>query len=359
LFSNKKEKMMRHLAAYALVLLIYVPACEGQIKTEQPKADSNSGITGVNIYAGPNTIVRNLIQDRNGNIWMASWDGVFKYDAKGKFVNVTMGVSKARFFSVLEDRKGNLWFGSIGSGVYFYDGTNFQHFTTKEGLLNDDVGSIYEDKKGNIWFGVFGGASRFDGKSFRNFIINGETMNEDRTGKTFPDRPPYEVTSIIEDRAGKFWFATRDNTFVYDGKAFIVCKNDIDQPFTNVRSIIEDTKGNIWLGGQDGLWRSDQNKALLSRVFGSFTSVTRNFVGYIYEDKNGNIWTSSENGGRGQNWVLSRYEAKSLSDEIPTATEVSPGVKMLFGILQVRDGRIWVGALDGVYRYDGITLRRP
>jgi len=43
---------------------------------------------------------------------MAAFDGIFRYDGKS-VTNVTSNVSLARFFSVLEDRKGNLWFGSI------------------------------------------------------------------------------------------------------------------------------------------------------------------------------------------------------------------------------------------------------
>jgi ligand-binding sensor domain-containing protein len=154
--------------------------------------------------------------------------------------------------------------------------------TKGEGLLNNEVASIYEDKKGNIWFGVSGGASCYDGKSFRNYITDGNDMNEDRTGKTFPDRQPYEVTSIIENKTGKFWFGTRGNTFVYDGKVFTGLTHD-GKPFPNVRTIIEDKKGNIWLGGNDGLWRYNRS---------TFTNVTEDFVGYIYENKNGNIWTS-------------------------------------------------------------------
>ncbi|WP_409456458.1 two-component regulator propeller domain-containing protein [Sphingobacterium sp.] len=52
------------------------------------------------------------------------------------------------------------------------------------------------------------------------------------------------------------------------------------KPFKNVRSIIADKNGNIWLGGNDGLWSYDGI---------TFTNYTRQFVGYIYEDKNGNI----------------------------------------------------------------------
>jgi ligand-binding sensor domain-containing protein len=303
---------------------------------------------------GPNGIVRTIKQDRKGNIWITSWEGVFRYDGKS-FTNITSKVSSARFFSVLEDRKGNFWFATIGSGVYYYDGKSFKNFTTKDGLLNNEVTSIYEDKKSNIWFGVSGGASRYNGKSFRNYIIDENNMNEDLTGNTFMYRRPYEVTSIIEDKTGKFWFATRGNTFVYNGKKFSVFTYE-KKPFKNVRTIIKDKKGNIWLGGADGLWRYDGS---------TFTNFTKKFVGYIFEDKNGNIWTSSE---RNNNeiqissllnntapWALSRYDGKSLSNKKPAVTEIA-NKGMVFGILQAYDGNIWFGALDGVYRYDGKTI---
>ncbi|MEQ1586969.1 MAG: two-component regulator propeller domain-containing protein [Cyclobacteriaceae bacterium] len=325
---------------YAHVLFLMFVFCTssgGQDKTDLPKGNIQSkDVIPSNI---PKSITRNIIQDRKGNIWIAAFDGVFRYDGK-LFTNITSQISSARFFSVLEDRKGNFWFSSVGSGVYYYDGKSFQNFTTREGLLNNDVGDIYEDKKGNIWFGVFGGASRYDGKSFRNYIIDGDAMNEDRTGKTFADRAPYEVNSIIEDKTGKFWFATRGNTFAYDGKTFTTLTHN-GKPFKNVRKVIEDKKGNIWLGGADGLWSYDRS---------TFTNMTQNFVGYIYEDKNENIWTSSANHPSDPNWVLSRYEAKSLSNMKPTVTEMKPKVGMLFGILEAHDGTIWFGALNGVHR---------
>lgn len=330
-----------HVCALFLISVFHI-FC-GQHQTNVPKDSIKPGTKDSVISRVPNTIVRNIKQDKNGNILIASFKGVFRYDGKS-FTNITGKVSPARFFSILEDSKGNLWFGSIGSGVYYYDGKSFQNFTTRDGLLNNDVGSIYEDKKGNIWFGVSGGASRYDGKSFRNYIINGDTMNEDRTGKTFQDRSPYEVNAIIEDKTGRFWFATRGNTFVYDGKTFTVFSHS-GQPFKNVRSIIEDSKGNIWLGGADGLWRYNGS---------TFANFKQKFVGYIMEDKRGNIWTSSE-GDNKQVWALSRYDGKSLSDKMPTVTGIA-NKPMLFGILEDNKGDIWFGALDGVYRYDGNTV---
>jgi len=277
---------------------------------------------------------------------MASWEGIFRYDGKS-FTNVTSSVSSARFFSVLEDRKGNLWFGSIGSGVYYYDGKSFQNFTTKDGLANNEIVCMYEDKRGNIWFGANGGASRYDGKSFRNYMMRGDSLSEDRKGKSVPSlqRPPHEINAIIEDKTGKFWFGTRDHTFIYDGKTFTTVTHN-GKPFTNVRWIIEDRKGTIWLGGNDGFWRYDGS---------TFTNITQNFVGYIYEDKNGNIWTSSEE-RPGGSWALSRYDEKTLSDKKPAVTEVKSKEGMIFGILEAYDGSIWFGTLNGVQRYDGNTF---
>ncbi len=343
-------------------MLVFNTSCQGQNKKE----NINSETKDVYSSQAPKGIVRTIKQDRNGNIWITSWEGVFKYDARlpdgqGKsFTNVTSKVSSARFFSVLEDRKGNFWFASIGSGVYYYDGISFQNFTTKDGLASDRVGTIYEDITSTIWFGTENGVSRYDpsaslstgSKSFRNLKMS-EALPvtvADSVHVSFYDNIPKDhwthndVNAIIEDEAGKFWIGTRGHATVYDGKTFTPIINKDGKPFTNVRSIIKDKKGNIWLGGNDGLWRYDGS---------TFTNFTKKFVGYIYEDKKGNIWTSSESDNN--LWVLSRYDEKSLTDKKPTVTEIT-NKPMIFGILEDDKGNIWFGALDGVHRYDGKTI---
>jgi ligand-binding sensor domain-containing protein len=336
--------MKSYAQIYALFLtLVFFTSCKGQVKTELPQGNIKSGIKSVITSTGPNNTTRNIIQDRNGNIWIAAFDGIFRYDGKS-FTNITNKVSSSHFFSVLEDKKGNLWFGSIGSGVYYYDGKLFRNFTTKEGLAGNEVTCIYEDKIGNIWFGTSGGASCYNGKSFINLT-------------TREGLPSNDINSIIEDKTGKFWFGTRDNACIYNGKKFTILTHN-GKPFKNVRTIIEDRKSNIWLGGSDGLWRYDGH---------TFTNFTQNFVGYIYEDKKGNIWTSSQvNSDLPTNpltfdanprvtWALSRYNEISFSNKKPNATLIKSNAGMIFGILEANDGSIWFGAF-GVYRYDGNTI---
>ncbi len=329
--------MMRYVLPLTVLIFLSCAYFSGLDKTEVPnqtgKFEEKDAITSMGPKA---TITRNILQDSSGNVWLATFTGVYKYDGK-TFTNITREVSSARFFSILEDRSGNLWFGSIGAGVYQYDGKSFRNITTKEGLADDRVTEIYEDNLGNIWFGATGGVSRFDGKSLDNFTIEDWIPNNDDNN----------VWSILEDRTGKFWFGTRENAMVYNGKAFTTLTHN-GNPFRNVHTVIEDRNGSIWLGSQFGLWRYDGN---------AFTNITQNSVGCVYEDKNGNIWTGSKTRG----WALCRYDQMTLSSSKPKATiiKLEDRDNMIFGIQQVLDGSIWFGTLLGAYRYDGTLTSKP
>lgn len=338
------------MLALLLVFVLYSP-CKGQPKTALPTATSQSQTNDVSTSYWPNMMTRSILQDRKGNIWISCGAGIFRYDGQS-FTQVTSQIKSVRFFAALEDRNGNFWFSSVGSGVYYYDGKSFRNFTTKEGLAHNVVTTIYEDKTGTIWFATEAGASRYDGKSFHTYrmtqglpFIGNSSLNV-----TTKDGLPYndlnDVNSIIEDKTGKFWFATGGHAYIYDGKTFAIFSNKDGKPFTNVRTIIEGKKGAIWLGGSDGLWRYEGR---------SFTNYTANLVGYVYEDKKGNIWISSQRGNEGS-WVLSRYEAKSLSTKTPMVTEINPKLRSpITVIFEANDGRIWFGT-SGVYRYDGNTF---
>ncbi len=313
--------MMKQVTLLALCLLfVFCPSSKGQTKTELPTAVISS--------QGPKTSVRVIRQDSKGHIWLASNEGIIRYDGQS-FTNITGEMNSGRFLALLEDRKGNFWFGTYGSGVYYYDGRSLQHFTTKEGLVSDRVNTIYEDKAGHIWFGGREGVSRYDGMAFRNFNTEAE----------------HDVMAIFEDKTGRVWFGTGGNTYVYDGKQ-VVASTYNGNAFTDVWSMIEDSKGNVWIGSSAGLWRYDGSQ---------FTRFTTTPVRYIYEDKKGNIWTSNTN-DKGR-FVISRYDESSLSNKKLTVTEIAQSLN-LFGIVEVKDCSILFGAYDGVYRYDGHTVKR-
>jgi ligand-binding sensor domain-containing protein len=216
---------MKYIQVYNLFLMfVFLTSC-GQNPTNVRQDNTGLGYSESQLKEAvtskvPMGMVRNVKLARNGDILIASFLAVFRYDGTS-FTNLTSKISSPRFSSfwdVLEDRKGNLWFATRDSGVYCYNGKSFQHFTTREGLSNNLVMSIYEDKAGNIWLG----ASRYDGKSFRNFT----------TKDGFPSN---SIRLLLEDKTGKLWFGAQgENMFVYDGKTFTVLKNKDGKAFKNV-----------------------------------------------------------------------------------------------------------------------------
>lgn len=328
-----------------LVLLAFCTSSNAQNKTELPKNQIKSE-TKV-LPNSPNSGVFNLTQDRKGNIWVAANDGVYRYDGKS-FSKITAKVSSARFSSVLEDKKGNFWFATLGSGVFNYDGKTFRNFTTTQGLANNHVICIYEDRNGNIWFGTPGGASRYDGKTFKTIKMTDATSAPDSVhASVYRQKLPEDswlhndVHAIAEDKNGKLWFGTRGHTFIYDGKTLATLTNKDGKAFTNVWCISADIKGNVWFGA-DGLWRYNG---------GNLIKISQTGVGVLAQDKDGNLLASS--GG-----PISRYDVQTLSDKKPHMTEIRTSDELLrnlpFGLLGANDGSTWFASGGGsVSRYDG------
>lgn len=62
-----------------------------------------------------------------------------------------------------------VWAGTWGGGAGHFDGKTWKNFTVDDGLAGNIVYSIAQDAKGVLWFGTSGGISRYDGKSWHNY----------------------------------------------------------------------------------------------------------------------------------------------------------------------------------------------
>jgi len=333
-------KLHKFMPLYYIAFTLLLTGCRGCSQSEQllnllttPNNKSNlspfvkAKKDTITAAHAPSAITRNIIEDSDGNIWFATFQGIIKYDGL-TYNNITKGVSEDRFFSIIEDSRGLFWFGSIGGGVYTYDGQSFQHLTTDDGLVDDRVPTIYEDRKAHIWFGTIDGLSLYRDGVFENFTAEEGLLDAD-------------VNSIIEDQNGIYWLGTRGAAYTYDGIKFSKIITKDGRSFQNVRHVLQDSKDNIWMGGNDGLWRYDGEE---------YKNFTHDFVGYIYEDSDSNIWISSQ-GSANPGWSLSRYDVMTLEADVPSVSHLSIGNEMLFGIVEDTDGNIWVGHLNGVYRY--------
>jgi len=137
--------------------------------------------------------VQVIHEDNQGNLWFGSRvaekdnpnegsrtgdGGLSKFDGK-TFIQFTeiKGLSKNDIYAINEDSNGNIWIGANSLGAYRYDGKDFTLIskTDREDLMPYGYGiqSILEDKKGNLWFGLSGGLFRLKGDSIINVSQNG------------------------------------------------------------------------------------------------------------------------------------------------------------------------------------------
>lgn len=311
--------------------------------------------------------------------------------------------------SILEDRKGNIWFGSYNEGVCLLQNGELQYFTTENGLSDNQVRSIYEDKNGIIWFECGTGLSTYDGKEIttyreRNYNAKNQwKLNEsdlwfkgDETvgynklegnpgvyqydGKnlyyrTFPIKPKlgeenvYSIsTNFVRSKNGVVWFGTYDALIGYDGKQFKIFNDDSSglngtTESLHIRCIMEDSKGNLWIGnncggstiGGIGVLKYDGKEFIhftkqhhLRKEDTKGNSLDRVFS--IGEDASGNIWFGTVESG------VWRYDGNSVKNF--TKKDGLDG-DFIWIIYKSKTGELWFGGgPNGVYRFTGKSFER-
>ncbi|MDY3783183.1 MAG: two-component regulator propeller domain-containing protein [Candidatus Cryptobacteroides sp.] len=110
--------------------------------------------------------------------------------------------------------------------------------------------------------------------------------------------PQMSVRSIVQDKDGYIWFATRDGLSRYDGYRFKTYKEeDGEQSVSNneVTSLICTSDGTLWAGTAVGLNRYDSRSGTFTRYLAP-TQIPGEYIYRICEDRSGHIWVTTSGG---------------------------------------------------------------
>ena len=149
------------------------------------------------------------------------------------------------------------------------------------------------------------------------------------------------VRSILEDRAGRLWFATDDRGVAsYDGSrvAWLRARDGLSHDF--VLSLFEDRRGTLWFGTLNGLTRSDGHSL---RRFGVEDGLPGRVVRSVVEDQAGTIWVGTNNG-------VARLDGGAIR-RLTVGNDLGEDA---VNVLYVDDtGRLWAGTGAGLSVLDG------
>lgn len=312
--------------------------------------------------------------------------------------------------AILEDSKGNIWFGSHQEGVAQFDGSKMIYYTEADGLSNRQVRTIYEDDAGIIWMDCGVGISSYDGERIttstsRNYTardewkwsdddlwFKGNEMSSYNTleqsfgvyqydGQTFSfrafpvkrkegDDNYYSVTTpFIRSKNQMIWFGTYGAVIGYNGTDFTIIDNEYlgfnkDTGYLHIRSLMEDSKGNLWIGNNGiGILLYDGNSIVnFSDLHALPVDNSLHSIGYesnsgspkrvfsIGEDLEGNIWFGDRDTGA---W---RYNGTSL---INYGLEDGLTTTHIWQIYNSKKGTLWFAMGDGkVLEFNGKSFDR-
>ncbi len=207
-----------------------------------------------------NNMVWDIMEGRDGGIWLGTHGGLQKYDPqRGVFTNYGFesGLKYLPVRSLYEDRSGRLWIGTFG-GLHWMDQSTGHIFFVDTIAENPNliINDIIEDKEQNLWVASSGqGVFRLDSKK-KTWV------NFQRNKKDLQSITSNEITSIVEDKDGQIWFATEGgglNLLVPDDehpasstfRHWRTYNSDIISE--TIYKILPDDAGNIWLGTAAGL----------------------------------------------------------------------------------------------------------
>lgn len=99
--------------------------------------------------------------------------------------------------AIVKARSGTIWFASMGSGLYHYDGNTFQNYRKADGLKSNSIRSIFEAENGTLWIANRGtGVSAFRGERWVHYSLE-------------HGLPRASVLSFAETGDGVLWVNTQ------------------------------------------------------------------------------------------------------------------------------------------------------
>jgi ligand-binding sensor domain-containing protein/serine phosphatase RsbU (regulator of sigma subunit) len=246
---------------------------------------------------------------------------------------VEQGLGSSKIYSIIQDKNDFIWLGTE-SGVTRFDGAKFENFSASDGLASGGVYSLFEDNEGRIWFGhLNGGLSYYDESKFRKARFDTISVNSDITSIKLLGNSFWLTTSangairinipakgdtvlIGKQYRGNEGLSDQVFSTCIDSKKELFCIADVGikkfnpekdsfetysppglTRFFSVIVMYEDKKGNYWFGTHNGgLYKQEKTTGEM-KIYDIRNGLSKMYISFITEDYKGNLWVGTWGGG--------------------------------------------------------------
>ncbi|WP_405606261.1 two-component regulator propeller domain-containing protein [Polaribacter sp. Asnod1-A03] len=311
-----------------------------------------------------NNSVKDIENDVNGGLWIATWDGlnyfdgytftIFKNDIDDKNSIAGNFITKIK-----RDLKGTIWIITEDAKISRYIGNKkFKNYTFKE-KPND----ISISRNGNILVCTPINCYEFISGQFQKIDkLPNNKENEALKNILLTKYPHLIINDILKDKTGNIWYATLKNGLyviknkLNRGNKYHI-ENYLKDPYSSssfnsneIETLHEDLFGNIWLGTKDGgicmaYSNSDKIVSIAPHPLES-PNIPNETLRAITKDTEGKLWLGYYTKG------LYSYNSESKNYKKFTIKEANyqPDWKRIRSLFTASDGTIWAGTYAGIIK---------
>ncbi len=359
--------------------------------------------------------VQAIIQDKDGYLWVGTWDGLNRYDGykfsiiKPDYFNPVSGLSSSSIRSLYIDNEGILWIGTeLGLNEYNTKTRKFVQYKHQDNIDNslssDYVNAITEDNYGNIWVGTNEGLNKLNkktGKITKYFLnpVNANSISNNYINSLVCDKNKnlwiatqkglnklniesdifsvyYQnksdlrsitsdiINCVFIDKKQNLWIGTENGLNLFDAlrNNFIQFKNQKNKSnslgFNSVKSLMMDKKGFLYIGTNGGGLNimNPDNFQFISYKNSSLdnTSLSNDYINCILEDKSGNIWLGTSWEGLNK---INKQSKKFRHYNHTSKDGNSINNNLIWSIVSDKKGNIWIATNEGVNIFNKKTQK--
>jgi signal transduction histidine kinase/ligand-binding sensor domain-containing protein/DNA-binding response OmpR family regulator len=281
--------------------------------------------------------VWSLYEDKSGNKWFGTLRGGISMLSNTpkyfKSIRYNSNDPADNFIlSFCEDEKHNLWVGTDGAGLKYWDRKNNTFINYRNKLSSGFITGIVRDKNNEIWLSTWaGGVNKINPKS--NTVTHFSCYNP------FTKQTEKNIWFVHKDLKENIWASATNEGCLY---LFDRQKNSFvlfDKSITNLQCLTETSDGKLWAGNYTSLFSIEKNNRKINKI------AIGNPIRSIHEDKDKNLWLATQEGG------LLLFDRKTNTFKRLTTDDGLPSNTIL-RILEDKEGNLWMSTYNGICRFD-------
>ncbi|MFC2091114.1 two-component regulator propeller domain-containing protein, partial [Bacteroidota bacterium] len=287
----------------------------------------------ISLFKGKESYTVTVVyQDKQGWIWFGTDRGLFRYDGINlNHYTVNDSLASDHITAIGAESSGSFWIGHKDGEITRYENSTFYIFRPEEGLGSVEITDFVSDSNKDVWYSTLGeGIFKYDGRHIGNLNKDDDGLSDDY------------VYDIEVDGDGKMWMATDYGISMYFKNEFKVISMRDGLPDNIVRVVKSDPAGNILLGSEENgiaIYKPATNTIteITGWEFGAVTGITTSL--------SNELWISTRRNGiiiLNYDTDASEYVYQQLTDEQGLISN------RLTTVIKDQENNIWIAGRDGV-----------